>query len=142
MIPQTLARQVSQVFGTLIESVKRCPDPAFGLTAGELHDSIGRIAMHVGDSIENTFMTDGFREKWRHPVKGRMECIEYLESCRDDLLMPFIEGSDLGSSDEQPEYFISKLDRVMKILRHIAHHTGEIGCLLREMGIQEAPFIG
>jgi len=97
--------------------------------------------MHIGDSIENAFMTASFREKWNTPVHGRAECILYLESCRDDLMVPFIETSDLASPDQQPEYFVSKLDRVMKILRHVAHHTGETGCLLRAMGIDEGKFI-
>ncbi len=97
--------------------------------------------MHIGASIENAFMTPAFREAWRTPVAGRTECIAYLESCRDDLVIPFIESSDLGSPDEQPQYFVSKLDRVMKILRHVAHHTGEIGCLLRAMGIDGGKFI-
>lgn len=142
MITKTVRRQASQVFATLIESVKKCPESDFGLEgAGDSHESIGRIAMHIGGSIENAFTTASFKEKWNTPVHGQAECIAYLESCRDDLMVPFIEADDLASPDEQPEYFVSRLDRVMKLLRHVAHHTGEMGCLLRAMGIDEGRFI-
>lgn len=141
MIVDTLKRQTKQIFVTLLASIEKCPEGNLGLNATTLHDSIGKIAMHIGGSIEGTFMTAAFREKWDTPVQTKQECIAYLESCRDDLLLPFIQNEDLATTDAQPEYFISKLDRVMKILRHIAHHSGEIGCHLRQMGFDEANFI-
>ncbi len=141
MIAETLDRQTKQVFKTLLESIELCPRDDFRLDADSLHESIGRIAMHIGGSIENTFLTDAFRAKWNSPVASQDECVRYIASCRDDLILPFVQKEDLAGPDEQPEYFISKMDRVMKILRHIAHHTGEIVGVLRAKGISGVSFI-
>ena len=62
MVTKTVTRQASQVFATLIESVNKCPDSVFGLDARDSHESIRKIAMHIGGSLENAFMTASFRE--------------------------------------------------------------------------------
>jgi hypothetical protein len=141
MIVKTIERQANQVFRTLLGSVELCPDDDFSLNSDTQHGSVGRIAMHVGSSIESAFLTEEFRSKWNAPVASKEECVKYLASCRDDLLLPFVRTEALLEADAQPKYFVSKLDRVMKILRHIAHHTGEIGCLLRSKGLEGARFI-
>ncbi len=141
MITKTLMRQTKQIFGTLLKSLALCPGEDFGLDARGAHDSIGRIAAHIGSSIEGAFLTDEFRSRWNSPVSTRDECIEYLASCRDDLLIPFIASEKMEEADPEPAYFVSKLDRVMKILRHVAHHTGEISSLLRVKGMEGASFV-
>lgn len=140
MLTQTMVRQATQVFSTLIEAVTNCPERQFP-AAGDWYTSIAGIAMHSAGSVEDTFQDNEFQAKWSTPVSSKSECIAYIESCRDDLLLPYIQSQDLLQQDAQPEYFISKLDRVMKILRHIAQHTGEINRLLRQADLPRGRFI-
>ena len=141
MLKETLHRQTRQVFKCLLQGLEHTPDAEFALPANDQHASVGSMAMHIGSSIENAFGTDAFSARWSTPVASRSQCIAYLESCRDDLLKAFIESNDLLTPDPQPEYFVSRLDRVLKILRHVAHHTGEINTRLRMLDIPRGRFV-
>jgi len=140
MLTKTLVLQITQVFSTFIEAITNCPKDQFPVS-GAWYTSIAGIAMHSAGSVKDTFQDNEFQAKWSTPVSSRSECIAYIESCRDDLMLPYIESQDLLQRDAQPEYFISKLDRVMKILRHIAQHTGEINRLLRQADLPRGRFI-
>ena len=140
MLTQTLVRQTTQVFSTFIEAVNNCPEDQFPFS-DDWYTSIAGIAMHSAVSVKDTFQNDEFQAKWSATVFSKSECIAYIKSCRDGLMLPFIKSQDLLQRDPQPEYFISKLDRVMKILRHIAQHTGEINRLLRQDDLPRGRFI-
>lgn len=141
MLTRTATRQANQVFATLIQSVKNCPESILGLHAVDLHASVGCLAMHIGSSLEGAFDNPQFREKWSSPVSSKEQCLAYLADCRDLLMLDFIANNDLATPDAQPEYFVSKLDRVMKLLRHVAHHTGEMDRFLRDNGVQVGRFV-
>ena len=141
MLRKTLHRQTRQIFKGLIQGLENAPDTEFALPARDQHASVGAMAMHIGGSIENAFATQAFQARWNTPVSSKRECIAFLESCRDALLARFIDDNDLLDPDPHPEYFVSKLDRVLKLLRHAAHHTGEINARLRALNIPRGSFV-
>lgn len=141
MLRKTIARQCEQVFECLLGSLQNCPEASFGLHETGETKSIGRIAMHIGASIENAFMTPEFRQRWNTPVSSKNECIDYLRSCKVDLIQKYVESNELLEPDPEPQYFISKLDRAMKMLRHVSHHTGEIAGALDRLGLQAGKFV-
>lgn len=141
MLSKTIHRQTNQIFKCLLRGLEHAPESEFQLPSDDQHASVGSMAMHIGGSIENDLGTAEFYARWREPVSTKSKCIAYLQSCRDDLFKRFIDENDLLTADEQPEFFASKLDRVLKLLRHVAHHTGEINARLRECNIPRGPFV-
>ena len=141
MIRQTVTRQANQVFSTFLQAVEHCPEEEFQLGAEHWQTSIGDVAMHAAGSVEHAFHTAAFQAKWTEPVSSKAECIAYIASCQEDLLLPYIQSESLSHPDPHPEYFVSRLDRVMKTLRHLAHHTGEINLLLSQAGHPTARYM-
>jgi hypothetical protein len=137
MLRRTLKRQAQQVLKTLRVSLANCPENAITFEPGGL----GELAMHALGSVEEHFAADGLGAKWSSPVQSKEELLAYLDDARDMLLVPFVEEADLLDEDVEPQFFISKLDRVMKTTRHLAHHTGEIARILKSKGIEPGPFI-
>ena len=141
MLNKTIHRQTDQVFRCLLEGLEHAPEAEFQLPSDDQHAAIGSMAMHIGGSIEHSLATPEFSAKWSKPVSNKSQCIAYVEDCKDELLKRFIDENDLLSADDQPEFFKSKLDRVLKLLRHVAHHTGEIDTRLRVLGVPCGPFV-
>lgn len=141
MLKQTLKRQTNQAFRTLTQALTNAPDSEFAFPTDDWAASIGGIAMHIASSIDSTFPSDKLFEKWNRPVSCKQECIDYINDCKAQVMIPYIESTDLLDTDSQPEYFISKLDRLLKIIRHIAQHTGTINNRLKAMGLQPGNFI-
>ena len=137
MLAKTLHRQAQQIFKTLRISLENCPENEMSFEPGGL----GALAMHALGSVEHHFATDEFKAKWDWPVVSKEELLSYLADAREMLLLPYIQTQDLLSDDEWPQFFICKLDRVLKITRHLAHHTGEINAALKANGHDVGPFI-
>ncbi|MDA3960770.1 MAG: hypothetical protein PF961_08265 [Planctomycetota bacterium] len=141
MLKKTINRQVNQIFKTLLTALHNAPDSEFHYPVEDFHACVGGMAMHIAGSIEGAFATEAWYAKWSTPVSSKPACIACLEACKDDLLKPFIENAELLTADEQPEYFISKLDRVLKILRHVCHHTGELNTRLNAIAALPGSFV-
>jgi hypothetical protein len=137
VLRRTVVRQAQQVYNALRKSLENCPETDMAFADGGL----GKLAMHALGSVEACFATPQFQQKWSKPVGTKQELLAYLDDTRQMLLLPFIENQDLLAADAQPQYFISKLDRALKILRHLAHHTGEINAALKAKGIETGPFV-
>ena len=139
MLQKTLLRQTNQIFKTLLDALENSPEEEF-VRSGE-HVSIGKIAMHIAGSIDSTFPSDRLLEKWQTPVSNKSECMQYIRDCKVLVMEPYIQDTELLAADEYPQFFISKLDRVLKIARHIAQHTGEINVRLSALGCEKGRFI-
>ena len=137
MLAKTLCRQVQQIFKTLRVGLENCPENEMSFEPGGL----GALAIHALSSVECHFATDEFKAKWDSPVASKQAILRYLNDAREMLLLPYIQTQPLLSDDEWPQYFICKLDRVLKITRHLAHHTGEINAALKSNGHDVGPFV-
>lgn len=141
MLNKTLLRQSNQAFKTLLDALSNAPEGEFDSSSGSYEHSIGKVAMHIAGSIDSTFPPGTLFDKWNAPVSNKEECIAYIHDCKTIVLDPYIESTGLLVEDEAPQFFVSKLDRVMKIMRHIAQHTGEINSRLSTLGLKKGRFI-
>lgn len=141
MLKETLVRQINQIFRTLKQSLMNAPKTEFDLPTKKWDASIGGIAMHIASSIDSTFPSEELAKKWPSPVSSKEDCIQYLLDCKTRVMIPYIEKEELLEADEAKMYFISRLDRVLKITRHISQHTGEIIRMLKSMGLEGGNFM-
>ncbi len=145
-----LKRIAAQSFATLRQSIQNCPDAVWrdGLTD---YLTPCRLAFHSLQAMEAALWPSPDEYDWdMHGINwggtpvgemwGAERTLEYL----DDVLarlVEFVDTHDMSAPDSQPMYFINTADRPMKVLRHLAHHTGELHAVLKVKGVPVGKFI-
>ena len=138
----TLIRQSNQIFATLEASVGHCPEETLWVEKEGNMGSIGMIAIHAIEPMIQMLSSDDVEraDQLRHD-KDKSELLQAMGWLREEIVPAYITSGDLAEPDEFPQYFISRLDRLMKFMRHVAQHTGEINQQLRDLGIPRGKFI-
>ena len=147
MIKTTLARQANQTINALIASIRTCPD---GLLFGILPETGRTLADRAAHAIEPIVHELGAEDDSRltenaWPLRGTftkdnlIDCAAHIAQV---TIPEYLAHNDMDEADGMPQFFVSKLDRVMKVLRHLAHHTGELNWILRQNNVEPGPFIG
>lgn len=146
LISKTILRQAEQVMQTFTGSLHHCPDKLFFMTLPETEHSIVDIAIHaltplvrdLGAGNDPEIIANGWPHSEEMTRQKLTACANYLISA---TIPAYLAQNNLADEDEAPQFFVSKLDRVMKSLRHLAQHTGEINWILRQHDIQRGSFL-
>jgi len=147
MIKKTVTRQANQTMKSLISSIRNCPDDLLFTKLPETQRTLASIAAHAIEPIVDALGAEGdahlIANGW--PLRGTFTKAE-LVNCATHIMQvtipEYIKHNEMDEADDMPQYFVSKLDRVMKVLRNLAHHTGEVNWVLRRNNVEPGPFIG
>jgi len=147
MIKKTLTRQANQAIKSLIASIRNCPDDLLFRTLPDTQRTLAGVAAHAIRPIVETLGTedDSRLAESGWPLRGtftKANLVDCATHIMKVTIPNYLERNDMTEADEMPQYFVSKLDRVMKVLRNLAHHTGEIAWVLRQNNIERGPFMG
>lgn len=142
MLNETMTKQTHQAFNTLRTAIENCPDGLWREGSGS-YLVIARLAFHALEAID--YHLDDHPDQYEWGKYGldwegsdaanlwdRTRTLAYL----DEMLAKaraFVDApAGLLSEDLTPRYFLSRLDHLCYVLRHLAQHTGEINALLRQ----------
>ena len=141
-ISETLIRQTNQLFATLEGSIEHCPEEHLWVEKEGNLGSVGGITIHaISPMIEMLESGDVDRPRRLLEARSKSDLLETLRWLREEVLPDYVRSGDLSEPDELPQFFISRLDRLMKFMRHVAQHTGEINQQLRDLGVPRGKFI-
>jgi hypothetical protein len=137
-----MSKQTRQAFKTLQTAIERCPDTRWREGSGN-YLVIARLAFHALEAVDYHLDPHPERYEWGKygidwegssaaQLWGRRRTLDYLEEMLLKALAFVDDPSGLLSEDGAPQHFVSRLDHLCYVLRHLAQHTGEINCLLRQ----------
>lgn len=146
-VPSVLKAQYRAGFAMLQQAIERCPDGLW--LSGEGHAApYWRLAFHVL-FFTHFYLQQNHKSMRRWPrhrghledldgppapaneAYTRADMLEYLTFCRE-MLDPAIDAMDLASPDcGFPWYTQGKLEHQLNNIRHLQHHTAQLGDRLR-----------
>ncbi len=131
---------------TFLRTINNCPDDVFCETLEHDERTLQDLVIHSVQPIIDAlgFAADPFLVEQGWPLTERftkklfIDCSVHLTKV---LLPDYLSKNEMVDQDDEPQYFISKLDRVMKVVRHLVHHTGEIDRIFRQKNIEREVFV-
>jgi hypothetical protein len=142
MLNETMTKQTRQAFTTLRTAIQHCPDALWREGSGS-YLVIARLAFHALEAIDYHLDAHPDQYEWGKygldwegsdaaQLWARSRTLDYLEAMLSKTLAFVDHPAGLLSEDVAPHYFVSRLDHLCYVLRHLAQHTGEINALLRQ----------
>jgi uncharacterized damage-inducible protein DinB len=141
MLQKTMTKQTRQAFKTLRAAIQNCPDELWRAGEGS-YLVVARLAFHILEAIDYHLDVAPDEYEWGKygldwegsdaaDLWDRAETLTYLDAMQAKALAFVEEPAGLLSNDAAPRWFLSRLDHLCYVLRHMAQHTGEINALLR-----------
>jgi uncharacterized damage-inducible protein DinB len=142
MLNETMTKQARQAFNTLRTAIQNCPDDLWREGSGS-YLVIARLAFHALEAIDYHLDANPKEYEWGKygldwegsdaaQLWDRSRTLQYLEEMLAKALAFVDDPAGLLSEDVVTQHFISRMDHLCYVLRHLTQHTGEINALLRQ----------